>query len=185
MTNLNNILKSRDITLLTKLRIVQAMVFPVVIYGYESWTIKKSECQRIGVFKLLCWRRLFENPLDCKKVKPVHPKENQPWIFTGRTDAKAEAPILWPSDGKSRFIGKDPDAGEDWRQKEKGAAKDEWLNNTTNSVDLNLSKLREIVKDKGVWHAAVHGVTKSWTWLSNWTELNWCSSTSLYWEFLS
>ena len=169
MTNLNNILKSRDITLLTKLRIVQAMVFPVVIYGYESWTIKKSECQRIGVFKLLCWRRLFENPLDCKKVKPVHPKENQPWIFTGRTDAKAEAPILWPSDGKSRFIGKDPDAGEDWRQKEKGLQKVRWLDSLIDSMDTNLSKLEEIVEDRGAWCAIVHDVAETQTKLSNWT----------------
>ena len=78
MTNLDNILKSRGITLLPKVHLVKAMVFPIVMYGYESWTIKKAECRRIDAFEMWCWRRLFENPLDCKKVKPVHPKENQP-----------------------------------------------------------------------------------------------------------
>ena len=87
-------LKSRDIILLTKVHLVKAMAFPVVMYGYKSWTIKKAECQRIDAFELWCWKTLLESPLDCKKSKPVNPKEYQPWIFTGRTDA--EAPILWP-----------------------------------------------------------------------------------------
>ena len=93
MTNLDSIFKSRDITLSTKARLVKAMVFPVVMYGCESWTIKKTECRRIVAFESWCWRRL-ENSLDCKEIKPVNPKGNQPWIFTGRTDAEAEAPIL-------------------------------------------------------------------------------------------
>ena len=95
MTNLDSILKSRDITLLTKVCLAKAMVFPVLMYGCESWTIKKAEHRRIDAFELWCWRRVFESPLDCKEIQPVHPKGNQTWIFIGRTDAEAETPILW------------------------------------------------------------------------------------------
>ena len=119
MTNLDSILKSRDVTLPTKVCLVKAMVFPVVMYGCESWPIKKAECQRTDAFELWCCRRL-ESPLVCKEIKSVNPKENQSWIFIGSTDAEAEAPILWPPDGKNWLIGKDPDVGKDWRQKEKG-----------------------------------------------------------------
>ena len=119
MTNLDSVLKSKDITLLTKVLIVKAMVFPIVMYGCESWTIKKAECQRIDAFELQCLRRL----LDSKEIKPVNPKGNQPWIFIGRTTAEAEAPILWLPDVKSQLVGKI--AGKDWKQKEKGAAEDE------------------------------------------------------------
>ena len=100
MTNLDSILKSRDITLSTKVHLVKAMVFPVVIYGCENWTIKIAECQRIDAFELWCWRRV-ENPLDCKKIQPVHPQKDQSWVFIGRTDVEAETPILWPPDVKS------------------------------------------------------------------------------------
>ena len=123
LTNLDGVLKSRDITLLTKVCIVKAMVFPVVMYGCASWTIKKAESQRIDAFQLWCWRRL-KSLLDCKEIKPVNPKGNQPWIFIGRTDAKAEAPILWPLDAKRWLIRKDSDAGKDWRQEEKGMTED-------------------------------------------------------------
>ena len=99
MTNLDGILKSRDITLPTKVRLVEAMVFPVVIYGCESLTIKKAEC-RIDAFELWCWRRLLR-VLDCKEIQPVHPKGDQSWVFIGRTDVEAETPILWPPDVKS------------------------------------------------------------------------------------
>ena len=101
MTNLDSIFKSRDITLPTKVRLVKAMVFPVVMYGCESWTVKKAEHQRIDAFDLWCWRRLFESPLDCKEIQPVHSEGDQPWVFIGRTDAKAETPILWPPHAKS------------------------------------------------------------------------------------
>ena len=130
MTNLDGILKSRDITLPTKVHLVKAMVFPVVMYWCESWTIKKAEHWRIDAFELWCWRRLFESPLDCKEIQPVHPKGNQSWIFIGRTDAKAETPILWPPDAKNWLTWKDPNAGKDWRQEEKGMTKNEmvgWL----------------------------------------------------------
>ena len=100
MTNLDSILKSRDISLLTKVHIVRAVVFAVVMYGCESWTIKKAECQRIDDFELQCWTRL-RSPLDSKEIKPVHPKGDQSWVFIGRTDVEAETPILWPPDVKS------------------------------------------------------------------------------------
>ena len=100
MTNLDSIFKSRDITLPTKVHLVKAMVFPVVMYGCESWAIKKAERQRICAFELWCWRRL-ESPLDCKEIPLVHPKEDQSWMCIGRTDAEAETPILWPPDAKS------------------------------------------------------------------------------------
>ena len=101
MTNLDSILKSRDITLSTKIRLVKAMVFPVVMYGCESWTIKKAERRRIDAFELWCWRRLLKSPLDCKEIQPVHPKGDQCWVFTGRTDVEAETPILCPPDAES------------------------------------------------------------------------------------
>ena len=100
MTNLNSILKSRDITLPTKVRLVKAMVFPVVLYGCESWTVKKAERRRIDGFELWYWRRLL-SPLDCKEIQPVHPKGDQSWVFIGRIDIEAETPILWPPDVKS------------------------------------------------------------------------------------
>ena len=99
MNNLDNILKSRDITLLTKVRLVTAMVFLVVMYGCESWTIKKAECWRTDAFELWCWKKL-ERPLNCKEIKPDNSKGNQSWIFIGRTDTEAETPILWPPDVK-------------------------------------------------------------------------------------
>ena len=100
MTNLDSILKSRDITLPTKVHLVKAVVFPVVMNGCESWTVKKAECRRIDAFELWCWRRLL-SPLDCKEIQPVHPKGDQSWMYIGRTDAEAESPILWPPHAKS------------------------------------------------------------------------------------
>ena len=101
MTNLDSILKSRDMTLLTKVCLVKAMVFPVVMYGCKSWTIKKAEWRRIDAFELWCWRRILRVPLDCKEIPPVHPKGDQSCMFIGRTGVEAETPILWPPDSKS------------------------------------------------------------------------------------
>ena len=123
MTNLDSILKSRDITLPTKVRLVKAMVFPVVMYGCESWTIKKAECQRIDAFELWCWRRFLRVPWTARRFNYLHPKGDQSWVFIRRTDAEGETPKLWPPDVKKWLIGKDPDAGKDWRQ-EKGMAED-------------------------------------------------------------
>ena len=99
MTNLDSIFKSRDITLATNVHLVKAMVFPVVMYGCESWIVKKAECRRIDAFELWCWT--FESPLDCKEIQPVHSEGDQPWDFFGRNDAKAETPVLWPPHAKS------------------------------------------------------------------------------------
>ena len=110
--------------LLTKVHLVKAMVFPVVTYGCESWTIKKAERRIIDGFELWCWRRLFESPLDCKET---HPKGDQSWVFIGRTDAEAKTPIIGPPDAKSWLTGKDPDTGKDWGQKEKGMTEDEMV----------------------------------------------------------
>ena len=124
MTNLDSILKSRDITLPTKVRLVKAMVFPVVMYGFESWTVKKAECRRIDAFEL-CWSRLLRVPWTARRSNQSILKD-QPWVFFGRNDAKAETPVLWPLHAKKCWlIGKDSDAGRDWGQEEKGTAEDE------------------------------------------------------------
>ena len=153
--------------MLTKVCIVKAMVFPVVMYGCElddkeGW-VPKSWC-----FQTVMLEKTPESPLNSKEIQPVNPKGNQPWIFIGRTDAEAETPILWPPDEKSWLTGKDLDDGKDWGQ-EKGTTEDEMVGGITNSVDMSLSKLWERVKDREDWCAAVHRITKSWTWLSDWT----------------
>ena len=137
---LYSILKSRDITLLTKIHLVKAMVFPVIMYGCESWIIKKAERWRIDAFELWCWRKTLESSLDCKEIKPVNPKGNQSWIFIGRTNAKAEIPLLWLPDAKNWLIGKDP-AGEDWRQEERGRERMRLLDGITDLMDMSLGKI--------------------------------------------
>ena len=101
MTNLDSIFKSRDITLPTKVHLAKAIVFPVVMYGCESWTVKKAEHRRIDAFELRCWRKTLESPLDCKEIQPVHSEGDQPWDFFGEYDAEAEIPVLWPPHAKS------------------------------------------------------------------------------------
>ena len=167
-------LKSRDITLQTNVHIVNAMVFPVVMYSCQSWTVKKAEGQSIDAFKLWCCgfcslKRRLESPLNSKESKQaVNPKGNQYWIFIGRTDAEAEVSILWPSMPKAYSLKKTLRLGKFDGRRRRGWQMMRLLNGITNSMNMNLRKLWEIVKDRETWHAAVHGVTKSQTQLRDW-----------------
>ena len=127
MTNLDSVLKSRDITLPTKIHIVKAMAFLVVMYGCESCTTQFGWVPKNWCFWAVVLEKTLEGPLDCKEIQPVYPKGNQFWIFIGRTDAEAETPIVWPPDVKNWLFCKGPDAGKDWRQKEKGTTEDEMV----------------------------------------------------------
>ena len=168
--------------MLTKVCIVKAMVFPVVMYGCASWTIKKAESQRIDAFQLWCWRRL-KSPLDCKEIKPANPKGNQPWIFIGRTDA--ETPIHWPPDAKSWLIGKDPDARRDWGQAKEEATEDEmagWHHR------LNGHEFEQTLGDgegQGRPGTLQSMVLQSQIWLSDWTTTSFIASKLLAVGFFS
>ena len=159
MTNLDSILKSRDITLQTKVHLVKAMVLPVVTYGYESWTIKKPECQRIGVFKLWCWRRLLRVPWTARQSNQSILKEINPEYPLAGLMLKLKLQYFGHLLQRANSLEKTLMLGKIEGKRRRGQQRVRWLNSTTNSVDLNLSKLREIVKDKGVWHAAVPGHT--------------------------
>ena len=162
MTNLDGILKSRGITLSTRVHI-QSYDFPSSHVWMWELDHKEGWAPKNGCFQIVVLEKTPESPLDCKQIKPVNCKGNQPWIFIGRTDAEAEASILRPPDVKSRLTGKGSDAGKEWGQEEKGTTEDEMVGWHHDSIRMSLSKLQKTVKDREAWHAAVHGFAKSRT----------------------
>ena len=146
----------------------KAMVFPAVMYGCESWTIKKAECQRIDAFEMLVLKKTLESSIDCKEIKLVNPKGNQSWMFFGRTDAEAETPILWPRMWRANSLEKTLMLEKVEGRRRRGQQRIKCLDGITDSRDMSLRKFQKLVMGRETWRAAVHGITKRWTQLNWW-----------------